>query len=445
MALLAAGLAAEAVAVVVEQLRRGAGLPVERAELQLRLAKACLAAGDPDQAQEQAREALRLFRRSGRDWFAGKAELVALLAREQRKGTDRRLATASARVAADLAEQGSEEAVVAWLLAARAAAGTDPAAAAEHLARAAAYRDHPGALVRAGAWQARALTRLADGDRRGVLLACGRGLAELDRQRATLGSSELRATASGHGAELASLALSTAVRGPPRQLLRWSERWRATSLAQPPVRPAGADELAAPLAALRDNERRLQLARSEGADTALLERERARLEDQVRRLTRRTVGSRPLDEARLDVDRLVAETGAAAFVELLEVAGELHAVVVTRGRVRTRTVGPVAEAEQAADFARYALRQAARGRSAPLAEAGQRLQSAVLGSEVARWVADRPVVVSPTSRLHAAPWGLLPVLAGVPHSVVPSGALWLRARERAGCVGSGACSSPGQG
>ena len=67
-----------------------------------------------------------------------------------------------------------------------------------------------------------------------------------------------------------------------------------------------------------------------------------------------------------------------------------------------------------------------------MAEAGHRLQAALLGAEVARWVADRPVVVSPTSALHAAPWGLLPVLAGVPHSVVPSGRLWLRARERAG-------------
>ena len=131
----------------------------------------------------------------------------------------------------------------------------------------------------------------------------------------------------------------------------------------------------------------------------------------------------------------MTETGDAGFVELLEIAGDLHAVVVTHGRVRTRRVGPVAEAEVAADFARYTLRRAAIGRDAALAEAGQRLQRAVLGPEVARWVADRPVVVSPTSRLHAAPWGLLPVLAGVPHSVVPSGALWLRARERASASG----------
>ena len=137
------------------------------------------------------------------------------------------------------------------------------------------------------------MSRLRAGDRAGVLVACGRGLAELDRHRATLGSSELRALASGHGSELAALALATAAGGPPRRLLRWSERWRATSLAQLPVRPPEDDQLAAALAALRDNERRLALARSEAADTAQLEREKSRLEDQVRRMTRRTTGEGP--------------------------------------------------------------------------------------------------------------------------------------------------------
>ena len=89
-ALLAARLAAEAVTVIEEQLHRGAGLPVQQAELRLLLAKARLAAGDPEKAEEQARAALRAFRRSGRDWFAHQAELVALLAREKSSGIDRR-------------------------------------------------------------------------------------------------------------------------------------------------------------------------------------------------------------------------------------------------------------------------------------------------------------------------------------------------------------------
>ena len=131
--------------------------------------------------------------------------------------------------------------------------------------------------------------------------------------------------------------------------------------------PCATTSSPAPLAALRDNERRLAFARSEAAEPTQLEqieREKTRLEDQVRRMSRRTTGDRLAGDSRLDVDRLVTETGEAAFVELLEIAGDLHAVVVTHGRVRTRRVGPVAEAERAADFARYGLRQAARGRPA---------------------------------------------------------------------------------
>ena len=66
-------------------------------------------------------------------------------------------------LAAALADLGSDEAVVAWLLAARAAARTEPAAEPEHLARAVAYRAHPGALVRSLAWQASCLVSTAGG------------------------------------------------------------------------------------------------------------------------------------------------------------------------------------------------------------------------------------------------------------------------------------------
>jgi hypothetical protein len=186
------------------------------------------------------------------------------------------------------------------------------------------------------------------------------------------------------------------------------------------------------LAALRDNARRLRAARSAGADTAQLEEQRTRLEDQLRRRLHHTAGPASDDTSPIpQVERLVEAAGDAAFVELVQVADVLHAVVVTGGRVRATRVGPAAEGDRALDYARFVLRQAARGRPAALAQAGSRLQAALLGDRVAGLVAGKAVVVSPTSRLHAAPWGLLPVLAEVPHTVVPSGALWLRARERA--------------
>jgi hypothetical protein len=93
-------------------------------------------------------------------------------------------------------------------------------------------------------------------------------------------------------------------------------------------------------------------------------------------------------------------------------------------------VGDTAAAEQAVAFSRFALRQAARGRPADLLDVGRRLESALLGDAVRR-LGDGPVVVSPTSRLHATPWSLIPALDDVPVSVAPSAALWLRAREAA--------------
>ena len=233
------------------------------------MAGACalLALGDTVPAREHAEAALTAFRRAERDWFAAQAELVALRARAAGAGRlDRRVVPRAARVAEALEEQHSEQAVTAWLLAGRLAARYDPAPRPTLLERAARHRAGPTALTRAAGWLARGEQRALAGDRRGVHDACRRGLDALDAHRATLGSTELRALATAHGTELADLALSHAVDAPPRTLLWWSERWRATALAQPPVRPAADDPVAAPLAALRDNARRLLAARADGED-----------------------------------------------------------------------------------------------------------------------------------------------------------------------------------
>lgn len=429
-ALLAAGLADEAAQVLAVQLEAPTRVPSLRPLLELQLAAALLAADDASAALPHARSALESFRRTGRDWHAAHAELVVLQARELTGRVDRRLVTGAAAVAEKLESERSDQAATAWLLAGRLASRLDPPAAPGLLGRAAAYRSHRGDLVRATGWLARGLERDLTDDRRGVHLACRKGLDALDVHRASLGSSELRALASGHGADLARLALGHAVDAPPRTLLWWSERWRATSLAQPPVRPSGDDETSAPLAALRDNARRLQEARREGAETSRLEAERARLEDEVRRRLRHTTGVGSADRAGVDVPALVEAVGGAAFVEIAEVGGRLHAVTVRDGRVRKVVLGSTDDADRAVDFAHYVLRQSARGRSADPAEAGARLQAALLGSAIEHVRGAPAVVVSPTSRLHGAPWGLLPILRDVPHSVVPSAALWLRARER---------------
>ncbi len=422
-ALLVAGLADEAAAVAKNRLDRGGLQPIREADLRLARADALLAAADSPAALDEARAAGRLFARHGRDWFVRRAELVELRAREAVGGADRRTAARALELARRLEAEGADEAVQAWLLTARLA----PLHAAESLRAGAAYRSgHRLPLVRASGWLARGLERASADDRRGVLGACRRGLAELDRHRDTLGSSELRALASSHGADLGELALRTALDGPPRQLLGWSERLRATSLAQPRVL-AGTDAVAGPVAALRDNARRLRTAREAGGDLQQLEVERRRIESDVRSRLRHAAGAGGRS-AGFDAETLVAGVGEGSFVELVEISGILHAIVVTGGRVRRHVVGPVAEAERTAEAARFALRQAARGRTARLAETGDRLARSLLGAATRRLPG--PVIVSPTSRLHGVPWGLVPALAGVPHAVVPSAAQWLRARDR---------------
>ena len=109
-----------------------------------------------------------------------------------------------------------------------------------HFAAAALSRHrHAAALVRAQGWLAEALRADASDNQRRLLGACHRGLAVLDDHLLTLGASELRVQATAHGAELAALAQRAALRsGLPRQLLGWSERWRAAALAVPPGRLA---------------------------------------------------------------------------------------------------------------------------------------------------------------------------------------------------------------
>ena len=81
--------------------------------------------------------------------------------------------------------------------------------------------------MRTRAWHAAALERLARGDRRGANAAIAAGLRALEAHRTTLGATELRAHASGHGEELAMLGLRLAVEsGSAERVLAGAERAR---------------------------------------------------------------------------------------------------------------------------------------------------------------------------------------------------------------------------
>jgi hypothetical protein len=441
--LLAAGLAAEALREAdagAARMERDGGHATKRAELFFAGARAALAAGDPVAARQRADRARRLFLAQDRQLWANRAGLVAAEARYATGDHSTRLLRRAADLAQRLDRSGAPEALPAHLLAGRIAlAGRHPAAAATHLARVARTRHHGPPLARSAAWLARALLCDARGENRPAIAACGRGLDALDEHRLMLGATELRAHATAHGAELAELAQRDALRrDDARRLLVWSERWRATALDAPPVRPPA--DLVAELAALREVARRIEAAQPNGpaggrGATAVLERERRRLEEAVRARTLRVKASAGATAARRPLDALPAALGAHRLVELVEVDGILHAVVVAGGRYRRFEVGPVADAEREVEMARFRLRRLAHARlptagGPPLALIGQRLEATLLGPAAAA-LGDAPVVVVPPGRLHAVPWGLLPALADRPVSVAPSAATWLRARDLA--------------
>jgi tetratricopeptide (TPR) repeat protein len=458
--LMAAGLAADAVREADAGIGRLAQIrsqPTMRAELLLMAANGALAAGDPGTAMDRAAEASRLFGRQGRPWWRAHAQLARVRAGAEAGPVTPALLRDARRCVRELAALGSPDLPLARLTAGRVAIARGRTAEAdEHLAAAAAGRRHGPALSRAVAWLAQARRAEAAGDSRRLTHACRRGLAVIDEFRSVFGSSELRAQSTAHGAELAALGQRHAVRlGRPRLILEWSERWRAVALAIPPVRPPDDELLQADLAALRDLTSRLAEARALGRPTGPLEHERQRLERAVRaRAIRAGAGDgtgtadgrgQARDRA-FDADRLLSELGDDHLLELLDVDGELHALVCGDGRVRRYPVGRTEEAARAVRFARSALRRAAHGPPVSpddavvhdwLAKLGGKLDQTLLGAAGGH-LGDGNLVIVPPGKLHAVPWGLLPRLRSRPVSVAPSAASWLRARA----AGSGRPDGP---
>ena len=437
--LLAAGLAQEALREVnaaVARIEQDHGSATRRAELLYSSAAAAAATSDFSLAQERSTEALRLFRRQQRPWWAARAELTLLLCRFA-EGEDRSAALlqAARRVTARLDELDPARAVDAHLLTGRIALARGRRdEAARHLQTAAAARHRGQPRVRSVGWLARATWCQAEGNWRGMLAACDRGLALLDLYLQTLGATELRTLATANGAALADMALRHAVRrSDARLFLKWSERWRGTVLRVSPVRPPADSELVADLAALRNVRARLDSALDTRAAPPALERERRRLEAAVRQRVLHTPAVAAGQAASFRTADLLDQLGEADLVELTDVDGQLHAVVATAGRLHLVHVGPAQTATHALAHALFALRREGAGRGTyrlDLTEIGRRLEATLLGDSV-RLLRGGPVVVVPTGKLHAVPWGMMPSLRDRPTAVTPSASAWLRARRAA--------------
>lgn len=446
--LLAARLADDALAqaaAAVSEIERIRGRSTKKAELLLMAADCALAAKQPQAALDWADTAYRLSRSQRSAWWEARAAGTLAHAKYAAGMVSARLLREADRAAVKLEMAGSGDAARAHLLAGRAALQLSRRADADrHFLAAAKGRHRGSALSRATGWLGEALRAEAAGERRQVFSACRSGLAVLDEHRFTLGASELRAQATAHGMELAALGQRHAARAHrPRLLLAWSERWRATALAVPRVRPFADAELNTNLAALRDVMDRLgKLRRQDKANAAgrtvqlALERERKRLEEAVRRRSLSAPTDATTGRVTCSVPELLDELGDGQLAEIVDIDGVLHVLVCGGRTVRQFTAGRTADAERAADFARFALRRLARSRPgddltgalAILKTVGPKFQEALLGP-AARHLGDRSLAIIPPSRLQTIPWSLLPPLQDCVVTIAPSATAWVRARR----------------
>jgi tetratricopeptide (TPR) repeat protein len=411
------------------------------AEALLQLAQTALAANDTETARDAAARAARMFARQKRPGWAAVARYVALRA-DERAGLLtpqlRRRALQTARQLAAIGWRAQE--LDARLIAARVALGSgDVATGRRELARAAAARTHGSMELRIRAWYAEALLRLATGRRAGAETALRAGFRVMERQRATLGATELRVYVAGHAGDLADLGLDLAwSSGSPAKLLDWIERWRAGSLGLRPIRPPDDPALAAALAELRRATARTEEALLDQRSAGELLGRRTALEDRVRRLARRASGPLFHPPPRPpSVPEVAAGLGDRVLLELVGYEGRLLAVTVAGGVARMHELGPTAAVRRTLDALLFALRRLALGhgsaaslRSAQtsVVTAAARMSAALL-DPIADVLGERGLVVVPTGPLRSIPWSLLPGCAGRPVTVAPSAAIWLAAER----------------
>jgi tetratricopeptide (TPR) repeat protein len=439
--LLAAGLPNEALleadAAIAEVTSRN-GQTTRKAELLLVAGRAALAAKKTLVALERAGEAVRLFTVQRRKWWRQHARLLALQARFATEPDGTGQLAPAREVARGLAELHAPDQTQAHLLAGRVALAVNRRRQAEeHLRAAAAARRGGSAITRAEGWLAQALLAEVADDTRLVLSACRHGLDVLDGHRLTLGASELRARATDHGAELAELALRTCLRrARPRQLLMWSERWRATVCAVPAVRPPTDDDVRHDLATLRATTSRLDDALVSGTPVGALAGRSQRLERRIRDRLRRQPGTLgdPVARAPGIVGPLLDELGADRLAAIVAIDGDLHVLVCGGGKVRRTVAGKVAVAARHLETACWLLRRLAYGPTpavaarllARLEVVGRQLEEQLLGTAL---LGDGPVVIVPPGRFSAVPWALLPALRHRAHTVAPSATAWVNARR----------------
>lgn len=408
-----------------------------RADALLVASHAALACGDPAAALERAEASRRAFRVLGRHGWMALAGYAAVRARWGAGDCSARALRLACQNGAELTQAKLlVPAYDARLIAGRTALalGRLPAARRE-LAAVSAAKRHGTAEQRSRGWLAEALLRIDSRQQAAAFRALRAGLAVLDRHRATLGATELRAHASNQATDLATLGQRLAIEsGRAAAVLEWTERWRGAALRLPPVRPPDDSELATDLAALREAHNELETAAAEGGSTAALTRRRTQLEESVLRRTRRAPGSGADIDSIATPDELADALGDNALIEIAAVDDRIYGVSLVGGRLRLYSLGDVPTVVAELDSITFALRRLAyaHGSAASVAAAkagvvrsGALLDDLLIAPMLAD-IGDRPLVVVPPAGLHTLPWSTLPSCTKRDVTIAPSATTWLR-------------------
>jgi CHAT domain-containing protein/tetratricopeptide (TPR) repeat protein len=417
----------------VEMLERQ-GVLLMAAEAQLRVAQLALLRKDLHAAVTAAEMAAAQLRRQGRASWAARARLVVVDARLEMGEIHPDDLRAARRAAGTLERAGmTSSAVEAYLSAGRIAAALGQTAIAVRT-WVKAYELSRGAplLVRLRGRLAAALAGRVQRRHDAVIHHGRAGVNDLARHRAALASTELRALASGHGAELGGLVLASLVQThPPARVLDWMERTRAAALAV--VDPPATEGIEEELGALRAVHAEILHSRREtGTEPADLLSRQAAIEERIRRATWTRRSSGDAGGAALSAATLRRLLDGQVLVEYDVLEGGVLAVVLEPRRTRVVPLGPVDTVRYELDALLFALRRLARRTSRATVSARDSADYSLgrLSDMLIKplHLAEHPgLVVVPVGELQRIPWAALH--AG-PVSIAPSSSLWARSRLR---------------
>ncbi len=403
-------------------------------ETRLLCAEVALANRQPEAALSAAETASAEFLEQGRhawDLLAGYAALRARFEIDDAAGR----ALEAARLAEELRSIGlKSEALHCHLLAGRMALRDgDLSGARAALTSAARTRKSGSALDRAKAWHAEALIRHAEGNENGSRTAIDAGFRAIRDHRLSFGASDLRSHAATHGLDLALFAVEQGMAtGSPWRVLDAVESWRAESTRVAAVRPPTDPKLRHLLSEMRRVAAEIRESALAGADTRHLVVSQAKLEQEIRSVSRRLRGASVTDDVSLTGrEQITDRLGDRRLVSYFRHDGQIHAVSLHRRVIAMERMVDANEASDELSSMLFALSRLAKGAGSPrsLAAAATGLDQSL--HRLREWLLDpvtgrsEELVVVPTAALHRLPWPALDRSRIV--TVTPSLDAWIRA------------------